>query len=445
MWKEKIRGFPILFLVANSLSWFTMTLFVIEGLLGSATIYDILMVAGAYFAALITSAFVGATLLYKNFRQRTFLLSWILFGVAACGLYAFTPTSSLPSTITASLILGASIGVGIPTCFAFFADQTKTENRGRAGATMFFVIQLSAAAILFSTDGMGIGYIFALLAVWRLLGAAPLFFYKPSQKLPEKSLTLSFSIIRERRFILFFLPWFLFTLVNFIEAPILEGFFGSVLFNDYFVAVTLLSSFSAFVGGAICDLKGRKIAGILGFVLLGMGYAFLSFFSTGSTRGLSQILYVVCDGLAWGILYVTFVFVIWGDLSEEKTREKYYLLGSMPFLLSGFIELLVQPFAESSGIPITTTFSLATFFLFLAILPLLYAPETLSEKLMRTRELKNYLAKAKKEVEKARGKEEEPEQEECPQEEDAKPKDDVEFEVGQEEMEKACELADKYY
>jgi hypothetical protein len=43
---------------------------------------------------------------------------------------------------------------------------------------------------------------------------------------------------------------------------------------------------------------------------------------------------------------------------------------------------------------------LASSFLFLAILPLLYAPETLPEKKIKERELKEYLKKASKMKEK---------------------------------------------
>ncbi len=42
----------------------------------------------------------------------------------------------------------------------------------------------------------------------------------------------------------------------------------------------------------------------------------------------------------------------------------------------------------------STAFTIASFFLFLAILPLIYTDETLPEKKMKERELKNYLEKA---------------------------------------------------
>jgi MFS family permease len=214
-------------------------------------------------------------------------------------------------------------------------------------------------------------------------------------------------------------------------------YFGPELFNNSVIATALISSVSAFLGGALCDLKGRKITSILGFVLLGLGYAFLSFFSGGPAKEISQYLYILCDGVAWGILFVTFIFVLWGDASEGKIREKYYLVGSLPFLFSGMIEMLVQPFVKS--ILISTSFSLASFFLFLAIVPLLYTTETLPEKAMKDRDLKSYLEKAQKVALKEEVKNQKKEEMKTQQAPEAEKEEDGE------EYDEARKLAEKYY
>ena len=245
---------------------------------------------------------------------------------------------------------------------------------------------------------MGIEYTFLALAIWRLFGIGGVLLYQPLQTPPEERSTSSFSIIKERTFALYFVSWLLFALINSIEAPVVQGFLGSS-YNNYLIAATLISCFTALIGGVLCDLKGRKLVGILGFIILGVGYAFLSFLSGDlSTKGIGQILYTICDGTAWGLLYVTFIFVVWGDLSEGRIREKYYLWGSIPFLASSFISILVQPFASIIGIG--TAFPLASFFLFIAVLPLIYASETLPEKAMRERDLKGYAEKALKQASK---------------------------------------------
>lgn len=364
--RTKIRGFATLFVVANSISWFILTFIIIGNLAESYPFSKIVLVVGSYFLALVASAIIGGTLLYKKLRMKIFLLTWVLVGVAACAFYAFISTSNLQSLIASSVTLGASIGIGIPTCFFFFANQANNEGRGKAGAVTYFLIQLLSVAILVFTNGMGVEYTFLALAVWRLFGVGGILFYQPLQTPPEERSTSNFSLIKERTFALYFVSWLLFALINSIEAPVVQGFLGSS-YNNYLVAATLISCFTALIGGVLCDLKGRKLVGILGFIILGVGYALLSFLSGKSYEGVGQLLYTICDGTAWGLLYVTFIFVVWGDLSEGRIREKYYLWGSMPFLASSFISILVSPFADSIGIG--TAFPLASSFCLLLFCP----------------------------------------------------------------------------
>lgn len=434
MWKTQLRTIPSMFLVANSISWFSLTLTIIMQLIGTTSVNNILLVSGSYFGSLIISAIIGASLLRRKLREKKFLLAWILSGAISCLLfYFFNLESSILTLTVLSLVLGSSIGLGIPTCLSLFADLTDISKRGRFAAVMFFAIQTLTALILLPISGADTQQQFAVLSAWRFLGVAGMLFYASPMEIIEKRKSSFVSIIRERRFILYFLPWLLFTLVNFTEAPILERYIGSQLFDSYMLITFVISSFSAFIGGFICDLKGRKAAGILGFVLLGLGYAFLSFLTDASGRQLAQILYLVFDGTAWGILYVTFIFVAWGDLSEGISREKYYFLGGLPFLFSGLVEVLIEPFAQY--IPISTSFSLATFFLFMAILPLLYAPESLPEKVMKDRDLSSYVNKAMQKVQKETGKSKKKENEK---------KKDSEAEQTPED-EEAAKLAEKYY
>jgi MFS family permease len=439
MCKTKINDWPVLFLVANSISWFSLTMLIIGDFVSTYSLTETLIIPGAYFGGLIASAAVGATVLCNVLKEKRFLALWILLGAIASILFSFAVTEGSSSLMLTALFLGATTGLGIPTCFAFFADKTKIVKRGKAAAVMFFVIQLVSATIIFFTYSAGSDYQFTILAIWRVLGLIGLIGYAPLQKISqEKTRTSLKAIVRERTFILYFVPWFLFTLVNFIEAPIVEVYFGPE-FNNMVVITTLINSIAAFIGGVLCDLKGRKITGILGFVLLGLAYAFLSFFSSGPTNDIAPYLYVLFDGLAWGILFVTFIFVLWGDLSEEKVREKYYLIGSLPFLFSGMIEMLIHPIVKS--IPISTSFSLATFFLFLAIVPLLYATETLPEKAMKDRDLKSYLDKAQKIAEKEANKTQHKEKTKTEKKEEPEPVE----EENSKEYEEAQKLAEQYY
>jgi MFS family permease len=158
-----------------------------------------------------------------------------------------------------------------------------------------------------------------------------------------------------------------------------------------------IASVAALIGGYFADVIGRKRVVILGYILLGIGYAVLSILPTGN---ISIGIYTVFDGIAWGLFFLVFLLVVWGDLAGGKEREKYYFLGALPFLISSYVWVIVAPYADV--ISISASFSLASFFLFLAVAPLMYAPETLPETETRRRELREYIEKAKK-IEERRG------------------------------------------
>jgi MFS family permease len=360
----------------------------------------------AYFGGLILTAIIGATILRKSLLKKQGLLLWNLYGVFACLIsYIFSYQTDLLYQCILSFLISSSIGLGIPICLTLFSYKTKTENRGRYGALIFFIIQIVTAMIFFTLgettrDIQSLG-----LAIWRLIGISGILFYSlpeipnTQEKIREQERTI-ISIIKQKTFFLLFFAWFMFMLINFIEMPVVELCMGSE-FDNYLIITNVFTSITAIGAGFLCDLKGRKIAGIVGFVFLGVGYAILSLFTGLIGHELTSYCFMIFDGVAWGILYVVFIFVIWGDLAETNNgqREKYYLLGGLPFLLSGLIQTLAQPYANyiyTSSI----SFSAASFFLFVSILPLLYAPESLSEKIMKKNDLNNYLQKAIQEANK---------------------------------------------
>jgi hypothetical protein len=125
--------------------------------------------------------------------------------------------------------------------------------------------------------------------------------------------------------------------------------------------------------------------------MLGIGYAMLGLFPSII---LSWYFYTILDGVAWGIFSLMFYLLIWSELAGNRTKEKYYLIGVLPFIISSYIQILFTPYAKL--IDVSAAFSLASFFLFLAVLPLMYAPETLPKKKIELRQLRKYAEEAKK-------------------------------------------------
>ncbi|MEM3566238.1 MAG: hypothetical protein QXK18_05140 [Candidatus Bathyarchaeia archaeon] len=383
------EAFPPLFLVVNTFTLFNLTWLVIQDFLRNTPLGEMLTVSASYYTAVIISSFVGVTLLRIILRKRDVLFRVTLAGASLYVLSAFIITENL---IVTAFILGASFGIIIPTCLTFFADYSKIDGRGRLGGIMFFLIQFFTVIIYALASMFNAVPALLTLAGWRIVGATSILFYGPFTGASEGVKAHSKKVmVKDRLFLLYFIPWFMFCLVNFVEVPLLEQYFGQEKFTIYMLVAMVIAGISAFLGGLICDLRGRRIASIAGFILLGISYAVLNIFPDA---GMAEVLFMIVEGVAWGILYVTFIFVIWGDVSEGKVREAYYFLGGVPFLLSGLIQAVTQQFVKV--IPIYSSFSLASFFLFLAVVPLLYASETLPEKKLKERELRSYIEKAKR-------------------------------------------------
>ena len=139
-----------------------------------------------------------------------------------------------------------------------------------------------------------------------------------------------------------------------------------------------------------------------------------------------------------GVAFSVFFTVLWGDLGENYEKEKYYALGGLPYLLSNFVSLLINPM---EGYYLRAAFSFASFFLFLAVIPLMYAPETLPEKPMKDRELKSYLEKAQKLAQKETEKNKKQDMEKTKKENEEAKEETQESP----EDEEARKLAEKYY
>jgi hypothetical protein len=344
---------------------------------------------GLFFVGIALSAFLGAR---WHMRSVGHLFSfWLTTGIiSTLSLTQMADFLPLTAFATASL-LGISIGLGIPSCLAYFCEFTSPENRGVLGglvwsASGFLILALSA---MFS--GLSVGSKFFVLALWRGLGlVAPVLLIKEEER--QDRLAPSYSaILMDKSFTLYLLPWIMFCLVNWTEAPIVENLLGQDFFSTVIFIQFALIGFFAFLGGFFSDRVGRKPLIIIGFIILGVEYALLGLFSNISA---TRYLYICLDSLVWGLFAAVFFMALWGDLAEERGKERFYLLGGLPYLLAGYLSILVEPYVAQ--IPINAAFSLASFFLFLAVLPLLYAHETLPEKTIKERELKSYVEKAKK-------------------------------------------------
>ncbi len=382
---------PVFVVVFNSLVWFTLTYAMFNSAVSqlALTSSESLMIFTMYYVGVACSAILGA--MFFSRARETCLLLWMLAGAGMTGILVTVFSNDFAVNSLVSLCLGISIGVGLPSSLACFADLTSVEHRGAYGGLLYGFVALASIVLIVLLGALEPTHGFVLLAVWRILGFVAFFFLRSKNAQLQKRRPSSYRDMLSRRDVLLYLvPWIMFSLVNFTEAPILEEVFDELFVLVGFLEVGL-SGFFVVIGGMLSDLVGRKRVVITGFVVLGIEYAVLSLFSE---MDFAKFLYAAFDSFAWGMFASVFFMTLWGDLAMNEQREKYYAVGGLPYLLAGYLSILVQPHVGSIGT--VAAFSLASFFLFLAVLPLMYAPETLPEKKIIDRQLRDYIDKAKK-------------------------------------------------
>jgi len=382
--------FIVFILLSNAFTWYYMTLMVMENIplnLGSLSAFRTV-----FYLATIGSSLAGAVLSGKV-RRLHLIYFWMTLGT----IISFMPSSIYNVTIghlsIIFILLGISFGIGMPSCLAYLADNTSVENRGRISALIFLFINFIASplTIIFTAFDLTMNSI--ILAVWRGIGLAIFAFLKPKERNPtETRKHVSFSsVLQNKSFTLYLIPWSMFSIIDTLEKALLKDFVGADFYRLTFTVSPVIASFSILLGGLLSDRIGRKRVVIYGFVSLGVAYAIIGM---APMLIIAWYFYLAIDAIATGILWITFILILWGDLSPQGVREKYYVIGSIPFFATALIPLSLVPI--SSLFPASAAFSLASFFLFLAVLPLMYAPETLPEKKIELRRLKGYIGQAKK-------------------------------------------------
>jgi MFS family permease len=370
--------------------WYTYAYALLESIVETVvpSYFDDVFICITTFETIIT-IILGSLIVGKVIKRKSLLLGSALAGAIASLMLA-APLKT-PGILILTFLFSISLGISLPAVISIFKEITREENRGRLGSIMMLSIAIGIMGLRFlmSNDMFLNSLILTSLRFFEVVGVLLLGEVLEGKRGESPSFS---SILGSRSVLLYFFPWVMFSLVNYLGWPVIAKIHGLDFVSFLVFVGNIVTGVSALLAGFVADIVGRKRTLIFGFIIFGLGYALLGIFPFNAYV---WQFYAFVDGFAWGIFYVLFFFTIWGDLAHEKSSEKFYAIGIIPYILSDFLRETFGPLITEM-VSEYAIFSFAAFFLFLAVVPLMFAPETLPEKTLRERELRSYIEKAKR-------------------------------------------------
>ena len=444
---ETLNAFRSIVLVVNPLVWYSVIIIFLQNILtqqlsnGILTSTEATFIWCLHFSGIVFAALIGSSLT-KKFEINRFLIVWMALGtISSISLFAVGTTSILVLGFIV-LLLGVSLGLGMPACMEYYTDSLPIENRGRIGGVIMLI---SGIGVFLGTAFLPSSALVlcAILAIWRLTSL--LVFY-PLRSMEmfhhsEKQTPSYRHVLSQQSFVLYFIPWAMFSLVNYLSGSAQLEILGANTVADISLIQSVMTALFAVIGGFLLDFVGRKRIAISGFIFLGVDSATLGLFPD---KAWANYFGGALNGVAWGFLLSIFIVTIWGDLSQNMRSAKYYAIGVSPFFISKLLGITVGATMSSLILKVAGQngfFSFLAFFLCVAVLPLVYAPETLPEKTMKDRDLKSYAEKALKQSAKQADKKKSKDADNS----EVEGKENEEEGHQQSGYDEALELAEKYY
>ena len=388
----KISGkkfLAVLLLFFPSFTWFFLFDYFLRVNIGSYSTDELLVpiVQLLFFVSIVISAIIGS-MLSEKWNRRGFLKFWIFFSIIITALFAVS--QGLIFFLILAVLAGASWGLGFPSSLAFLAESTNVGERARVSGILILItfVSIIFAAIVVGMFELGLIESIFVYIIVRAMSFLALLLDPFEGDVHKKSRWT--TVFSTPGLWLFSLSWLMFSvssgLFGLIELDqVIIDFVASGQGSMYqFLGVVISALFSGFAA----DRFGRKKVIMFGLITLGISYAFFSINNTLETFLLTKIIY----GAAFGIIFVVYSLTVIGDLARNYSKEKFYALGVVvPLIVFMFFEALSGGFSLSIDPSLAS--SILSMILFISVIPLLYAPETLPIDKLRSNRLKKYLGK----------------------------------------------------
>jgi MFS family permease len=346
----------------------------------------------------VFSALIGSVA-SERVNRRKFLFGWVIVGLLANIAMIFTQEFGSVYFLFISAVLGVSIGLGFPSCLAFIADSTSVEDRARTSGIIVLVTLMLVVFSFGVASFLNYGAeFFILLAAIRGLSLFTFILGDCERPKTEKIRTWA-NVLTSKDFFLYLFPWLMFSFTGSLMNLVFQGLPDAIYGSAWTIGLELhflLWAVFGLLSGIMADRIGRKQPIVIGLVLLGVSFAIFGLYTSPET----VIIYQAFSGVAWGFLFTVYISVL-GDLAFYGSKEKFFALGAiMPLILTlGFSTLTGLFNVSISGGVLSPILSII---LFLSILPVLRASETLPRKKLEAKKMKEHLEKISKLIEESK-------------------------------------------
>jgi len=385
-------------LVVNSISWYYLMLNYLEAFLSNQNLliphfWRATIFAGFFLA--IPLASLVAEFLFRNKSMREVLFLWITIDIATLLLPKLLDLRGEKEILIFGIWLGFSVGSGFPRCLEFFNRSTAIEERGRVGGAITFLTYLLTPLFLATTQGLGSTLRLVAYVAFRGIGFGSIPFIRTARSSiqTDNKKNVREQTKHQKNFILYFVPWAAFSLIDGIDIQVYSGFYTEEINQMIRMLIHLTGGFSAIFGGVIIDLLGRRGSIAIAMVILGFGFIALSL---AQDFLITWQFFSIATGIAWGILSVVYVLVLWGELGSDKEIGKYYAIGTIPLFISRALGYILS--STLSRFSSSHLYSVVTLLNFIAVIPLLFADEVLPSGIRERRRMKRYISEARKVV-----------------------------------------------
>jgi hypothetical protein len=282
------------------------------------------------------------------------------------------------------------VNIGLIATFSIFGEITVPEERGRLASAIsfivfpfYFIVNFILGANITFIEAILLGFFINLIPLLGLLSK----FHSDFLELNKK---VQIRYFEKRVFALYIIPWIAFSLINSTLANNTAIIIKNSIPNSIETLITaqiIGVVLGALLGGVIADFLGRRFSLVFSLTFFGFCTALVGIF----TNELIYTIVYFASGLTWGFLFVLYIFVVWGDLSNSKNRLQIYSRGLISYLFSlGFGSIL------NFSMELFQSALLSVLIIFILNLPIIFAPELLDSYVLEKIRMKQHMKKMKK-------------------------------------------------